>query len=41
MKEAQIQNQESSQYLRKDLLKSFFLSVVAIAIVAVMYYVWK
>ena len=41
MKGAQDRNQENSQYLRKDLLKSFLLSTVAIAILAVLYYVWK
>jgi uncharacterized membrane protein len=41
MKEAQVNNQEKSQYLGKDLLKSFLLSIVAIAIVAALYYVWK
>jgi len=41
MKEAQIENQENSQYLRKDLWKSFGLSLVAIAIVAALYYVWR
>jgi hypothetical protein len=41
MKQAQIDNQEKGHYLRKDLIKSFLLSVVAIAIVAVLYYVWK
>jgi len=41
MKQAQINNQENSQYLRKDLWKSFLLSVVAIAIVAALYYVWR
>jgi len=41
MKEAQSDNQEKNQYLRKDLLKSFLLSIVAIAIVAALYYVWK
>jgi hypothetical protein len=41
MKQAQVDKQEKGQYLRKDLLKSFLLSVVAIAIVAALYYVWK
>jgi len=41
MKEAQSVKQDNSHYLRKDLIKSFALSLVAIAIVATMYYVWK
>lgn len=39
MKESQ--NQNSAEYLRKDLLKSLILSLVAIAIVVALYYVWK
>jgi hypothetical protein len=41
MKEMQIGKQEDSQYLRKDLLKSFLLSLMAIAIVTALYYVWE
>jgi len=32
---------KSNSNLGRDLLKSFLLSVVAIAIVATMYYVWR
>jgi len=39
MKEDQKQN--NALYLRKDLLKSLILSLVAIAIVVALYYVWK
>jgi len=41
MKEPEIKNNENSRYLRKDLIKSFGLSLVAIAIVVALYYVWK
>jgi len=39
MKESK--NENNALYLRKDLLKSLVLSLVAIAIVVALYYVWK
>jgi len=41
MKNRKNETEINSRYLRKDLLKSFFLSLVAIAIVVALYYVWK
>ncbi len=32
---------DNARYLRKDLLKGFVLSLVAIAILLGLYYVWK
>jgi hypothetical protein len=31
----------NSRYIGKDLVKSFVLSLIAIAIVVALYYVWK
>jgi uncharacterized membrane protein YidH (DUF202 family) len=41
MKEAKIEKNEYSQYLRKDLFKSLGLSIVAIALLVALYYFWK
>lgn len=41
MKESPNQKDEKNLFLRKDLIKSFCLSLVAIAIVVALYYVWK
>jgi hypothetical protein len=41
MKKAKMEKNEYSQFLRKDLFKSFWLSFVTIAILLALYYVWK